>query len=88
MRLVPWCRSRASTVSALPPDAEMPIATVSAEGGNGCAAEASSTCASMPRLRHRAAAVWAANCELPMPSSTIRRASAELRSAERPPGAA
>ncbi len=66
----------------------MPIATVSAEGGNGVAADASSTWASMPRPRSRAAAVWAANCELPMPSSTIRRASDSRRSASGPPGAA
>ena len=49
-----WCRgggASASTVSALPPDAEMPIASVSADGGNGAAADASSTCASMPPRR-------------------------------------
>src|SRR3954470_16123314 len=66
----------------------MPIARVSADGGNGRAADASSTWASTPRDRSSAAAVWPANCELPMPSSSTRRALSSDTPASGPPGSA
>ena len=43
-------------------------------GGIGVAAEASSTCASTPRVRRATAAACAAKYDEPMPSSTTRRA--------------
>ena len=59
-RLAPLWRRSASSVSPGSPDAEISIASVSAAAGCGVPVEASSACASRPRLRSAATAVPAA----------------------------
>ena len=71
--LVPLCARRASIVSAVLPEAEIPTARVSVEGGVGLPVEASSATASIPRERRRAVAARAAKRELPIPMKTTRR---------------
>lgn len=71
--LAPRCATRASIVSAVLPEAEIPTASVSGEGGVGLPVEASSATASIPRERRSAAAATAAKRELPIPMKTTWR---------------
>jgi hypothetical protein len=71
--LAPRCARRASIVSAVLPEAEIPTASVSREGSVGLPVDASSATASIPRERRSAAAATAAKRELPIPMKTTRR---------------